>query len=182
MEEQHRKVVINVDADKGYFYLDAINQYEIKYLYGEGYRKTLQFDLYGQKRYWLVKLGLKESAEHFLLVNLITEYLKDEQGFLVSNYRTKMPDIIFELKNRKIAIEVETGKNLRNNRKQFLEKVEWLNENFGDNWFFVVTNRDLVKKYKKYAKTFTRKNVIKAIEWYVKKSVNSSMSKFKNFD
>jgi hypothetical protein len=93
-----------------------------------------------------------------------------------------MPDIIFELKNRKIAIEVETGKNLRNNRKQFLEKVEWLNENFGDNWFFVVTNRDLVKKYKKYAKTFTRKNVIKAIEWYVKKSVNSSMSKFKNFD
>jgi hypothetical protein len=92
-----------------------------------------------------------------------------------------MPDIIFELKNRKVAIEVETGKNLSNNRKQFLEKVEWLNENFGDNWFFVVTNRDLVKKYKKFGKTFTRKNIIKAIERYVKKSINSSMLKIKNF-
>lgn len=181
-EEQHRKVEINVDVDKGYFCLDAVNLDEIKYLYGEGYRKTLQYNLYGKKGYWLVKLGLKESAEHFLLVNLITEYLKENQGFLVSNYKTKMPDIIFELKNRKVAIEVETGKNLRNNRKQFLEKVKWLNENFGDNWFFVVTNRDLVKKYKKYAKTFTRKNVIKAIERYVKKSINSSMLKIKNFD
>ena len=74
------------------------------------------------------------------------------------------------------------GKNLRNNRKQFLEKVDWLNKNFGDNWFFVVTNRDLVKKYKKYGRTFTRKNAMKKIGWYVKKWDNPCMSKSRFFD
>ena len=93
------------------------------------------------------------------------------------NYKTIKPDIIFEVQNRKIAIEVETGNNLKNNKKQFLKKVESLNKNFGYNWFFVVTNRNLVKKYKKYGRTYTRKNVIKGITRYVNFKPRFYMSK-----
>jgi len=182
IEQERRRVVIDVDKDKGYFRFNDLNRDEVIYLYHEDYKRTLQFDLNGEKEYWLVRLGVKESAEHFLLVKLVTEHIEKNYGFPIWNYKTKMPDIIFEFKNRKVAIEIETGKNLMNNRKQFLEKVEWLNENFGDNWFFVVTNRNLVKKYKKYGRTFTRKNVIKGIERYVKKSINPCMLKSRYFD
>jgi hypothetical protein len=75
-EQERRRVIINVDKDKGYFRFNDLNHDEIIYLYNEDYKRTLQFDLYGKKEYWLVKLGPKESAEHFLLVSLITEYLK----------------------------------------------------------------------------------------------------------
>jgi len=107
----------------------------------------------------------------------ISKYTEEILGFPTWNYKTVKPDIIIEFKNRKVAIEIETGKVLRNNRKQFIEKVNRLDKDFGDNWFFVVTNRNLVKKYKKYGPTYTRKNVIKAIEKYVKKAERINMSK-----
>jgi len=176
-EQEKQSVTIDLDERKGCFRFNELNRDERSYLYHEGFKRTLQFDLFGCKDYWLIKLGLKESAEHFLLVKLITAYITRYFGFPVWNYKTKMPDIIFEFKNRKVAIEVETGKNLRSNRRQFLEKVEWLNKNFGDNWFFVVTNRDLVKKYKKYGRTFTRKNAMKNMERYVKKWDSPYMEK-----
>ena len=179
---ERRRVVIDIDADRGYFKLRDLNRDEIIYLFDENYKRTVQFDLYGQQAVWLVRPpGVKESAEHFLLVKFIEDYLEDNYRFPVWTYRTKMPDIIFEVKNRKIAIEIETGKNLRNNRKQFLEKAAWLDENFGDNWFFVVTNRNLVKKYKRCGRTFTRKNAIRGIERYVKIKTYSYMQKSRFF-
>jgi hypothetical protein len=168
--------------DKNYFRLDfyeskekfadcySLNQIKdharMQYLIKRGYSLTRHYDLNMKEGVYLTKNQKTESPQHTFLVWAILKYLK-EQNFPVWNYKTIKPDIIFEVKNRKIAIEVETGKNLRNNRRQFLEKVCLLYENFGYNWFFVVTNRDLVKKYKKYGRTFTRKNVTKGIARYV---------------
>ncbi|MDD5192693.1 MAG: hypothetical protein PHH54_04220 [Candidatus Nanoarchaeia archaeon] len=168
--------------DKNYFQLDfyedkerfadcySLNQIKdharIQYLIKRGYSLTKHYDLRMKEEIYLTKNQKTETPQHAFLVWALLKYLR-EQNFQVWNYKTIKPDIIFEVQNRKIAIEIETGKNLRNNRKQFLEKINSLYKNFGYNWFFVVTNRDLVKKYKKYGRTYTRKNVIKAIWRYV---------------
>jgi hypothetical protein len=161
-----REVRIMVDEDEGMYKQKDISLDDTKYLVHKGYIESIQFDLYGNKDYYMLKPSSNETPQHFFLIKAITNYLKG-QGFEVWNYKTVKPDIIFEFKNRKIVIEIETGKNLRNNRRQFLAKVRSLYENYGYDWFFVVTNRNLVKKYKKYGRTFTRKNVRMAIARYV---------------
>lgn len=169
------EVQIKVDEEEGFYKLKSISKHDIEYLFHKKYKKFLMWDLFGKKSYWLLKVDKGEGTEHFFLVKIISEYIKEEYAFQVWNYKTVKPDIIFELKNRKIAIEIETGKNLKHSKKQFLEKIRWLDEDFGDNWFFVVTNRDLVKKYKKYGPTYTRKNVRRAIEKYVEKTNRKTM-------
>jgi len=139
---------------------------KLRHFIKRGYSLTKHYDLRMKKGVYLTKNQKTETPQHAFLVWALIKYLK-EQNFEVQNFKTVKPDIIFEIQNRKIAIEVETGKNLRNNKKQFLEKVNSLYKNFGYNWFFVVTNRDLVKKYKKHGRTYTRKNAIKAIWRYV---------------
>lgn len=171
-----KQIRIKLNEDEGVYSISDLSLDDIKYLIYKKYKWSIQYDLYGNKKRYLLKPVPNETAQHFFLVKLITDYLKEE-GFIVWNYKTIKPDIIFEFQNRKIAIEVETGKNLRNSRKQFLEKVGSLNENFGYNWFFVVTNRNLVKKYRKYGKTYTRKNVIKGIARYVNFKPRNYMQK-----
>ncbi len=152
------------------------DHYKMQNLLRRGYSLTKHYDLGMKEGVYLTKNQKTESPQHTFLVWVILKYLK-KQNFQVWDYKTIKPDIIFEFQNRKVAIEVETGKNLRNNRRQFLEKVQSLYENFGYNWFFVVTNRNLVKKYKKYGRTFTRKNVIKGIARYVNFKPRNYMQK-----
>jgi len=161
-----KRVNITIDEDEGIFRKADLNLDDINYLVNRGYWDSIQYDLFGAKDYYMLKPASNETCQHFFLIKMITKYIICE-GFPVWNYKTVKPDIIFEVQNRKIAIEVETGNNLRNNKKQFLKKVESLKQNFGYNWFFVVTNRDLVKKYKKYGRTYTRKNVVNGIKRYV---------------
>ncbi len=153
-------------------YADCYSLDEIKsknkfdYLERRGYSLTKHFDLKMKEGFYLTKNQRRESTQHAFLIWAILKYLK-ENDLKAYSYKTIKPDIIIDFQNRKIAIEVETGKILKNNKRQFLHKVELLRKNYGWNWFFVVTNRDLVSKYKKFGKTYTRKNVIKGIWKYV---------------
>ena len=45
----------------------------------------------------------------------------------------------------------------------FKKKIEYLNDNFGKDWIIVVTNRNLLRKYKKFGPTFTRKRVFRKL-------------------
>ena len=47
--------------------------------------------------------------------------------------RTADADIIFEVNKTKYAIEIETGKVLKTNKKQLLQKIKLLNEKYGKN-------------------------------------------------
>jgi len=59
---------------------------------------------------------------------------------------------IFIINDKIYAIEVETGKAFHDKNK-FMKKVRLLNKTYGKNWFFVVTDRNLVKSYSKYGET-----------------------------
>ena len=156
---------VDIDADKGFFNAKDIKSEEIRYLLNKKYEIAYRTDLLGKKNYYLVKPRGNESAEHFLLVKLIEQYLKPH--FNVWLFHSVKPDVEIKFKNRFIAMEIETGKLLKNNKREFLAKIEMLNENYGTDWFFIVTNRNLLKKYRKYGKTFTRKSVLKRLNYYI---------------
>ena len=78
--------------------------------------------------------------------------------------KTVKPDIIFEALGKKYAIEVETGKVLHNDKKKFANKVKNLKNEFGKNWFFALTNRNLFEAYKKFGETYHKRNLLKKIQ------------------
>ena len=54
------------------------------------------------------------------------------------------------------------------NKKKLEEKTFALKKEFGNNWFFVVTNKEFARFYNKYGKTFTRKKFIKQFSKWIK--------------
>lgn len=114
----------------------------------------------------MIKPPLNESFQHCFLVQIIKEVLKNNFED-VKKYRTRSPDIVFRIRNKFIALEIETGKVLSKNKKRFLEKIKSLKKDYGDDWFIVVTNRNFLGKYRCFGKTVTRKNFLKKVGSYV---------------
>ena len=112
----------------------------------------------------MIRPRFNESPQHCFLVYDIADYLKKFTK-KVSLYETKKPDIIFDIDGEKYAIEVETGKALKHNKKQLVEKIKVLNKTYGKNWFFVVTDRKVASKYSKLAPTHDKR--------YIRKTINN---------
>jgi len=161
------KVNIRIDlGDENLYLATDLTYHEIKYLIDKDYKIIYQQNLYGKRNYYLIKPPLNESLQHCFLVQIIKQVLKNNFDE-VKEYRTREPDIIFKIRNKFIALEIETGKVLSKNKKRFLEKIKSLKENYGEDWFIVVTNRNFVGKYKQFGKTVTRKNFLKKVSSYV---------------
>jgi hypothetical protein len=128
-----------------------------------GYQKVYVRDLNGQQQLYLFKPFFHESARHAITVFEIVEDIKGYPKVKVKQYLSRSPDIVFEVNKHKWAIEVETGIILKKNIKQLLGKIANLNFYYKRNWFFVVTDRNLVKSYKRYGKTYTKRNVLQKI-------------------
>lgn len=79
-------------------------------------------------------------------------------------YDTNNPDIVFEFKKIKVAIEVETGKKYDKDFKYIEEKVARLNKIYRNNWFFVVLDWNYKEKYSRFGKTYVRKEVPMILE------------------
>ena len=147
--KQLKSIRIRVDADKGFYKRQGITKYEAEYLLRKGYKQIKRKSCFSNtKKIYLLKPRANEGINHFFLIMDIYNYLKNKD-VNVKLFQTLKPDVTFEILNNKIAVEVETGKVLKNNKKNLIEKVENLNRNY-DFWFFVLTNRNLAKKYKKY--------------------------------
>ena len=73
-----------------------------------------------------------------------------EQEWLKEIYGTALkPDVVFQVNGKNHAIEVETGSVYRD-KKKFEGKLNLLKNNYGKNWFFVVTDRNLSSKYSRF--------------------------------
>ena len=137
--------------------------YDLKYLLARGYEEIKTLNIQGRKERYLIRPRANEGIEHGFLTFNIAEYLKSRVDN-VELFASVRPDIIFEVKNKKYALEIETGKIYKNNKRQLLQKVKQLNKEFQDNWFFVVTDWNLTSKYSKLGKVLTKRNFIKKIE------------------
>src|SRR3989338_6011748 len=127
-------------------------------LENEGYELIWGRNLEGKMEYYYFRPYFHESARHAILVYEVAEYLRQFTK-KVKEYLTVRPDIIFEVAQKKYAIEIETGVTLKKNKRQLMAKVKSLREDFGRSWFFVVTNRNLVRTYKRYGKTLSKRNL-----------------------
>jgi len=162
-EPAKRKVSINVDEYEGFFRVKYLNKDEIHYLIRKGYKSIKKQSICSKRvEKFLVKPRYNEGVEHLFLVRDIAEYLKDITDS-IKLYVAVKPDIVFKMNNKTIAIEVETGKVLKSSKKQIENKVKLLNKNY-KYWFFVVTDKNLVKKYKPYGDTIDKRGVSKKIK------------------
>jgi sRNA-binding protein len=149
------RVVISVDTDKRFYRHRDLKLDDIKYLLAEGYKEYEFKGILGNKKeLYLMKPNYNESPQHFFLVNDIAEYIK-KFPCKVETFNTAKPDIVFEINKKKYAIEIETGKVIKD-KKKFGEKVKSLKKNYGKKWFFVVTDWNLQKKYSKFGETYTK--------------------------
>ena len=146
--------IINSDS------VDSSTMWDLEH---SGYYFVSGRDLQGEKQYYYFRPFFHETARHAILVFELIEYLKHYTKD-VKEYLSRKPDIIFKINGKEWAIEVETGIIFKKNRKQFLEKVESLKYSYKKRWFFVITDRNLLKSYKRYGKTYTRRNIIGKIE------------------
>ena len=141
---------------------DGLKSFQKWDLEHSGYYFTINRDIYGVETAYYFKPFFHETARHGILVYEVAKYLKNFTDD-VKTYLSRKPDIVFKIKGEEWAVEVETGKVLKYNKKQFLEQVENLKEIYEKRWFFVITNRNQLKSYKRDGKTFTRRNVVSKI-------------------
>mgnify|MGYP007123660805 CR=1 FL=1 len=152
-----RVVNIRIDADERYFRKSRINQDEIKYLLYHNYKIARYKSLLTNKmEIFFLKPRHNESLTHFFMTRNIAEFL-EKNGIEVELYITVKPDITFQINGKKYAIEIETGSAF-SKIKNLKEKVKLLNENY-DKWFFVVTKRKFVKKFKQFGDSIDKRYV-----------------------
>ncbi|MDP4012021.1 MAG: DUF87 domain-containing protein [Candidatus Nanoarchaeia archaeon] len=153
-----KRVNIRVDATKGFFKKSEITDDEIIYLKNKGYIESTHMSIDRKIDRYLLELKANENAGHCFLLNEIYYYIRKFTD-KVWKYHTLKPDIIFiDKQGRKIAIEVETGKVYRKNKRQFAEKVANLNKNYND-WFFVLTDKNYISEYSQFGKCYDKRNI-----------------------
>jgi hypothetical protein len=160
-----RNVNIRVDSNKRYFHKKNISKDEVKYLLNEDYQiRKYKNLLNGKMEDFILQPRHNESFTHLFLTHNISEFL-EKNGIETELFVTKKPDIVFQIKNKKYAIEVETG-SIFSKISRMKEKLEVLG-NY-DKWFFVVTDRNKVKKYKKYGDVVDKRYVKSRLDKLVK--------------
>ena len=169
IEEEKQEVKININEDIKFHRLSKLNEDEIRYLKNYGFRIRTYFNPFNKRREkFIFKTNGYESDHHFLTIHIIADYLnKKTPAENIQTFETVKPDIVFNIKNKKFAVEVETGKILRHAKKQLLNKVELLKKNY-DDWFFVVTDRNLVSKYRQYGKVFDTRYIKNQLDKFLR--------------
>jgi conjugal transfer ATP-binding protein TraC len=162
-------VDITIDESKRFYKESKLKPAEMGYLLSHNYIQSKQWNIQGKQESYLLKPGRGESLEHFFLIQNIANYLKTLTN-KIELFETTKPDIIFEIKGKQYAAEIETGSVYLKDKKKLENKVESLKKEFGNNWFFVVTNEKFAPHYAHLGKTFTRKTFIKQFEKWVKRT------------
>lgn len=165
IETHQKNVNIKVDSDKRYFNKKNISKDEVEYLLDEGYQiKKYKNLLNGRMENFLLQPRHNESFTHLFLTHNISKFL-EKNGIETELYTTKKPDIVFEIRGKRFAIEIETG-SIFSKISRMKEKLEVLKSY--DKSFFVVTNRNKVKKYKKYGDAVDKRYVKSRLDKLVK--------------
>ncbi|MFC1697113.1 VirB4-like conjugal transfer ATPase, CD1110 family [Nanoarchaeota archaeon] len=162
------KVSINVDENQGFYRHKDLNLAEIKYLMARKFQEiTKKSIVSGKVERFMIRPRFNESMEHMFLIYDIAEYIENK-GISVRKLTTKKPDIVFEINKNKVAIEVETGVVYEKARKHLFEKIKMLKQDY-DHWFFVVSNKRYLPKYKKLGVTIDKRYLANYLDKLIKK-------------
>lgn len=160
---KQRSVEITVNLEERFFRHRKLKRDDIKYLLSKGYRQIKCLDIQGHTENFLIKPRANESPEHCFLVYNIAEFLRTS-NIHFELFNSVKPDIVFKMNGKEYAIEIETGKVFAKDKKKFMEKVKSLQSNYDKNWFFVVTDKNLVSSYSKFGTVYTKRNIAKKLQ------------------
>lgn len=161
-----KKVQLKRDLTKG----------QIDILKREGFHEIRDpgFSLGTGSRY-MVKNDTGETDPHFVLWNLIYDYVMEYTDEVASNL-TKEPDVVFTAGDgRTIAVEVEATKK---SEKGLAPKLTVLQKY--DEWFFVVVNSLEQPHYGSFGETLTRTKVKERIDSYFTKQKDNQQPETKS--
>ncbi len=170
-EDRKQELIDELDIDNNkVFYKEDLSIQQIEALKEIGYKQTNEYCFRENKNITvLIKPVLNHTNTHTFVVWSIMEYLDYgvENISKITEHETKDADITFKYRNRIYAVEIETGSLLKKKR-QANEKVESLNQKYKERWMFVVTNKNLVPKYRKLGFTTQRTQLIKDLNKLLK--------------
>ena len=169
-KEQHEKsmnktILWKLEAeDNPVFLKKDLNEKEINALTENGYFSISEYCIIQKKLIRvLVKPKLNHSPTHAFLVWNSIKLLERIKGVKnIKEYLTKEADIIFDFNGETFALEIEKG-DLLYKKKQLKEKIAYLNKKFPNRWMFIVSNKNLLSKYKKLGPATPRKGVSEAL-------------------
>lgn len=160
-----RIVKIKVDSNKRVHLSKLLTKDDKKFLLNQGFKEESFKSIYSkQKEKYFVKPRFNETGTHLFVTYDLKNYL-EKKKIKVELYTTKKPDLVFTYKDKRYALEVETGAGLTK-ISRMKDKLETL-KNY-DIWSFVVTNRNKVKKYKKFGKTIDTRYLRREIDKMLK--------------
>lgn len=165
------KTESKVDLNERAYIKKDLDEVDLNFLISSGFKEFKQTNLSGDKETYLVIHNRSESPNHIICVKEISDYIRRFTED-IRLYKTAMPDIVFNANGKEYAVEIETGEVIKD-KKKMQNKINLLQNKFGDNWFFFVTNRNLLKKYSKLGKTTSRRTIKNRIDKLFKSSKKS---------
>ncbi|MFA6089219.1 MAG: hypothetical protein WC755_05115 [Candidatus Woesearchaeota archaeon] len=154
---------IYVIVDDCFYRESEITLNDVHYLISKNCVKEKFYSINTKKtESFLLKPRHNESVSHFFVIRDIVDYLKKSKAEHIVINATQNPDIAFTRFGKKYGIEVETGKMLKSGKMRIIEKVKDMNKKF-DDWFFVVTDKNLKKKYIQFADTVDKRGIAKRL-------------------
>ena len=171
-EEQEKKDTLkslNIEETK-VFYADELSGEELEVLLENGFKQKNEYDIFEKENVTvLVKQILNHSPTHTFLAWSVFSFLRANFPEVenLKEHETRDADITFDFEGKTFALEIEMG-NLLRKKKQLAEKVKYLNRKYKKRWMFLVSNKNLVSKYRKHGITTQRKDVGENIEKLMK--------------
>ena len=179
LEQEERMKSLLID-EKDYSMMDTLKYYvddvtvipkeeltneRIQTLLRKGYKQVNEYCVDENKVISvLVYPPLNHSPTHAFLVWSVKKYLKNFSTIdSIKSSDTRSADITFRYKHKYYAIEIETGKSIRH-KKRMQEKVQFLDSKFPNRWFFLVSNRALLPKYRKLGPSVQRSELTKMLQ------------------
>lgn len=158
-EPQKKKKTKIFDIYEGFYLKSSLTDDQRKMLENEEYTE-IETNPYGAGKGfpYYVKPRFNESPDHFFFCKILEmEIRKYTDNVLL--YTTVKPDVVVVLKNnKKICFEVETGVMDKHHRKETIEKYDKIKQDYND-YYILVTKRDLKKDFEKYGKVIIRSEI-----------------------
>ncbi len=142
------------------FKKEKLTEKEVQVLVENGFHQINDYCIYEKKFCQvLVKPTLNHSVVHTFLVwgaKKILEDIKEVKN--IEEHNTRDADITFKFRGKIYALEIETG-SLLAKEKQLRGKLEYLNRKYPKRFMFIVSNRNLLAKYRKLGFSTPRNKV-----------------------
>ena len=145
--------------DNFVFEKNKLSKKEIEVLKEKGYKQINEYCVYGKKVIpILVRTYSNHSPTHVFLVWSVIKLLKKLGIKEIKEHKSFDADITFKHEGKWFALEIEIGSLLRKH-KQLQEKLNYLNKKYPKRWLFIISNKKLLPKYRKYGLSTPRKEI-----------------------